>query len=62
MKRDIPYSKIRRVDKDRRWYTDSMLSLKCAMDHVSIRYDSFEVICVSVVDNDGLIAELLARL
>ena len=30
MKREIPYEKIRAIESERRWYTYSMLSLKCA--------------------------------
>ena len=38
-----------------------MLSLKSAMEHVEIRYNSFDVTVVSVKDNDALIAELDER-
>ncbi len=61
LKREIPYGKIRKMDKVRRWYSESMLSLKNAMEHVDIRYNSFDVVSVSVVDNDALIEALSAR-
>ena len=61
LKREIPYSKIRGIEKARRWYSDSMMSLKNSLDHVNIKYNSFDVTTVSVVDNDSFIAELTAR-
>ena len=61
MKREIPYSKIRGIVKMRRFYSDSMVSLKNALDHVNIKYNTFDIVSVSVKDNDGFIAELEAR-
>lgn len=58
IKREIAYAKIRDVKKERRWYSDTMLSLKSAVEHVRIKYNSFDVTTVSVSDNDALIAEL----
>ena len=58
MKREIPYSKIRGVSRERKFYSDSMLSLKNAMEHVNIKYNSFDVMSVSVVGNDALIADI----
>lgn len=62
LKREIPYESIRRVEKERRFYADSMLSLKNAMEHLNIKYNRFDLVCVSVVDNDALLAELEARM
>ena len=56
LKRSIPYAKIRSLQKERKFYTDSILSLKNAMEHVNIKYNSFDVTAVSVTDNDALIA------
>ena len=61
LKRAVPYSRIRATRKDRRWYSETMLSLKSAMDHVEIRYNSFDVTVVSVRENDELISELNER-
>ena len=61
MKREIPYSKIRGAEKGRKIYSESMMSLKNALEHVNIRYNRFDVTTVSVVDNDGFIRELSAR-
>ena len=62
LKKEIPYSRIRGAAKERRWYADSMLSLKNALDHVNIKYNSFDVTMVSVVDNDEFIEQLNFRI
>ncbi|MBQ8302707.1 MAG: PH domain-containing protein [Clostridia bacterium] len=62
MKREIPYGKIRGAFKERKLYSDSMLSLKNALEHVNIKYNSFDVTTVSVVDNESFCKELEARL
>ena len=61
MKRSIPYAKIRALVKEWKFYTDTMLSLKNAMEHVNIKYNSFDVTAVSVTDNDALIAAIEER-
>ena len=61
MKREIPYEKIRGIKKERKWYSDSMLSLKNSMDHVNLQYNTFDFVTISVVDNDELIRELNKR-
>ena len=58
LKRSIPYAKIRALEIERKFYTDSILSLKNAMEHVNIKYNSFDVTAVSVTDNDALIAAI----
>ena len=62
LKREIPYSMIMGISKERKLYTDSMLSIKNSMEHVRIKYNKFDVICVSVVDNDEFIDELKKRI
>ena len=59
--REIPYDKVRGVVKERKLYSDSMLSLKNAMEHLNIKYDRFDMVSVSVVDNDGLMEEIEKR-
>ena len=59
LKREIPYDKIRSAEKVRKFYSDSMLSLKTAMEHVNIRYNSFDIVSVSVVGSDSLVSFLL---
>jgi hypothetical protein len=62
LKRNIPYDKIRSATKERKFYTDSILSLKNAMEHVTIKYNTYDVTAVSVTDNDAFISELYERL
>lgn len=61
MKREIPYGRIRGVEKVRRFYSDSMLSLKNSLDHLNVKYNTFDMVSVSVVDNDGLMEEIKRR-
>ena len=61
MKKEIPYSKIRAVEKERKWYSETMMSLKNSLEHVNVKYNSFEVTAVSVTDNEGFISELKKR-
>lgn len=62
LKKEIPYNKIRSVQKDRKFLSESSLSLKNAYDHVNIKYNAFDLTIVSVVDNDDLINEINERL
>lgn len=62
IKRDIPYSKIREISKERKFYSETMLSLKNSMEHVNIKYNKFDVVCVSVEGNDEFMDELRLRL
>ena len=59
--REIEYSRIRAVNIERKWYSESMLSLKCAYEHVNVKYNSFDVVTVSVDSNAALAAELDRR-
>ncbi len=61
LKKEIPYSKIRKIQKDRKCYSESILSLKNALDHVNIRYNTYDVTTVSVVNMDSFIEELNER-
>ena len=62
MKKSIPYSKIRGIELERKWYSETMMSLKNSMDHVNIKYNSFDVTAVSVIDNEELVSELKKRI
>ena len=62
IKREIPYNKIRAIIKERRFYSESMLSIKNSAEHVTVKYNKFDTACVSVVNNDEFIAELRARM
>ena len=61
LKKEIRYAHIRGTKKERKWYSDSMMSLKNAMEHVNIRYNAFDVTTVSVKEKDDLIRELESR-
>ena len=61
LKREIPYARIRGIEKKRTAIADSMLSLKNAMDHVNIKYESFDCVSVSIRDEDGMIDEIKRR-
>lgn len=62
LKKEIPYEKIRGVQKQKRCYSESIISLKNALEHVDIKYDGFQVVTVSVVDNDGLMEAIKKRI
>lgn len=61
-KREIPYQAIRGVTKERKIYADGMISLKYSLDHVNIKYNSFDVTSVSVIDNDEFIKDIEDRI
>ena len=57
LKKEIPYAKIRGAVKGRKFYSESMMSLKNSFEHVNVKYNSFDVTTVSVVENDAFISE-----
>ena len=61
LKRSIPYSKIRGISKERKFYSDSILSLKNSLEHINVKYNLCDFTTVSVEDNDGFCAELMRR-
>ena len=60
LKKEIPYGKIRGITKERRFYSDSTVSIKTSLDHVNIKYNTFDVVSVSVADADSFISKLEA--
>ena len=62
LKREIPYDRIHGLKKERRTYSESIVSLKNAMEHIDIKYGSYQVVTVSVVDNDELMEEIKSRI
>ena len=62
LKTEIPYSSIRGIAKDRKFYSYSMLSLKNALSHVNIKYNKFDLVTVSLKENDEFIEELTRRI
>lgn len=61
MSKEIPYDKIRGIEKERSVISTSILSIKNALDHVNIKYNKFDVTTISLDDNDGFIRELNER-
>ena len=61
MKREIEYGKIRGFSKERKFYSESMMALKNSFEHVNIRYNRFDIVSVSVTDNEGLISSIRDR-
>ena len=55
LKKDIPYDKIRAIEVSRGFYSQSMMSLKNAFEHVNIKYNRFDVTTVSVKENEKFI-------
>ncbi len=62
MEREISYGKIRGITKERKFYADSMLSLKNAMEHINIKYNRFDIVSVSVVNGEELAEEICRRM
>jgi hypothetical protein len=58
LKREIFYDKIREINKERKAVCYSMLSLKNSFEHVNIKYNKFDMITISVKNNDELIEKL----
>ena len=62
LKKEIPYDKIRSIKKKRSIISESMMSLKNALDHIEIRYDKFDITIVSLKDTDNFIEEIDKKL
>ena len=61
LKKEIPYDDIRDVTVGRGIISESMVSLKNAMEHVTVKYGAFEVTVVSVDDNLELAENINVR-
>jgi hypothetical protein len=62
LKKEIPYRKIRALQKERKCISHSFMALKLAMDHVNIKYNAFDVTTVSVISNDEFSTALNERI
>ena len=62
LRKEIPYEKIREVTKERKVVAYSTLSLKNALEHINIKYNKFDMVTVSVNENDDLIKQLNERI
>ncbi len=58
MKKEIPYDKILGIEKERKLISPSILSIKNALDHVNIKYNTFDVTTLSLVNSDEFIDNL----
>ena len=61
MSRTIPYNKIRKIEKERKAISTSILSIKNALDHINIRYNTFDMTTVSLKDEEDFLSELNAK-
>lgn len=58
LKKEIEYKKIRGMEIVKKYYSDSLISLKNSYEHVNIMYNRFEIVSISVKDNKKLTEEL----
>ena len=58
MKREIPYNKIRSLEKEKRIITYSMLSIKNALEHINLKYNKYDMVTISLKNNDEFIKEV----
>ena len=61
LRREIPYERVRGLEKKRGVIADSMVSLKNAMEHLNVKYNAFDCVSISVKNEDDLISEPKAR-
>ena len=62
LKKEIPYNDIREIVKERKLTSYSILSIKNSIEHINIKYNKFDMVTVSVIENDDLIKELEERI
>ena len=62
LKREIPYEKIRGVEKCRKFYSDSMLALKTSLTHLNVKYNRFDMLSVSLKNSEDFIEELNSKI
>lgn len=58
LKKEIPFNKIKKLELKKKWYSDSILALKCSIEHVDITFNSYDKTCVSVKENDIFIEDV----
>ena len=62
LKIEINYKDIIEIKKERGVMTYTMLSLKNALDHITIKYNKYDFVTVSVKDNDKFIKDLKSKM
>lgn len=58
LKKEIPFNKIKKLELKKKWYSDSILALKCSIEHVDITFNGYDKTCVSVKENDIFIEDV----
>ena len=58
LKREIKYEDILELKKERGVMTYTMLSLKNALDHITIKYNKYDLIAISIKNQEEFILEL----
>ncbi len=61
LKREVSYARIRGIERKHTVIADSILSLKNAMDHVNIKFNSFDLFSMSLKDEEDFISEIKKR-
>ena len=61
LSREIPYEKIYAVEKKHMMVADSMLSLKNGMDHLNVKYNRFDLVSLSLQNEEDFIKVLCER-
>ena len=56
--REIPYEKIRKIETERKIISPSILSIKNALDHINIKYNTFDLTTVSLKKSEEFIMAL----
>jgi hypothetical protein len=62
LSKEIPYSIIRAVERERKVISPSIMSLKNSIEHVNIKFNRFDITTISVKDNEAFINELSAQI
>ena len=61
LSREIPYEKIYAIEKKHTMVADSILSLKNAMDHLNVKYNRFDLVSLSLQNEENFIEVLCER-
>lgn len=57
----IPYDKIVSLEKEHKLYSESIISLKTAIEHIKIKYNTYDNTTVSIRNMDQFIGEVNQR-
>ena len=62
MSKEIPYSTIRTVERERKAISPSIMSLKHSIEHVNIKFNRFDITTVSVKYNETFADDIKTRI